>query len=296
MVQVDIFWSYGIGATFAVAASRQLRALERAPQKDVPEPKRGPFDAPYFLKTVLFLALLFAPSGLYLVWAFPSWETMHVGDKDMPAWLVTLFAITNVTQGILGYWVAYRLIIKDRFYAAYLTIVAAYFAMFFILVHGWDGTGYQRFFSATRDDFLHWGAKPWSAWLTSDVAIALMVMGVFLLPVMFRWISSWIREGYALEDRSKNLVAPNRHLITALFLASVLGAGLGSAILASVLIHQLGLVLGVLVFAASTYAIAVHRKSVCALLYRRMFEAGASVTPARKTDTPPTSSPAAQRG
>src|SRR5215831_2221872 len=155
MVQVDVFWSYGIGATFAVAAARQLARFHE--QQAVAKEKKSVLETPFFTKTVLFLAILFAPSGLYLVWNFPSWETMHVGDKNMPAWLVTLFAITNITQGILGFWVAYRLIAAKKLYSAYLTIIAAYFAMFFILVHGWDGTGYQRFFSETRQDFLNWG-------------------------------------------------------------------------------------------------------------------------------------------
>ena len=107
MVQVDVFWSYGLGATFAAASSRQLlarrRAATAAEAAPVAEPQVGPpahsrWRDPYLLRTLLFLALIFGPSGVYLVWAFPSWETMHVGTKDMPAWLVTLFAVTNITQ------------------------------------------------------------------------------------------------------------------------------------------------------------------------------------------------------
>jgi hypothetical protein len=294
MVQVDVFWSYAIGATFAVSAARQLQRHHETKKAQAPQVKPSAFETTFFLKTVLFLAIIFAPSGLYLVWEFSSWETMHAGDKNMPAWLVTLFAITNVTQGILGFWVAYELIIKNKLYAAYLTIIGAYFGMYFILVHGWDGTGYQRFFSATRDDFLHWGAKPWSAWLSSDVAIALYVMGVFMLPVMFHWISSWIREGYALEDRAKNLQPPAAQLITLLFLGGVFVAGLGSAILASVLIHLLGWILGTLAFLAATYPIAIHSKSLCALFYRKIFESKAGTTQAA-SPTPANTSPAPGR-
>ena len=54
--------------------------------------------------------------------------------------------MTNVTQGILGYWLAYRLIKAGNTLGAWLLCGLGYFCMFFILVHGWDGTGYQRFF------------------------------------------------------------------------------------------------------------------------------------------------------
>lgn len=268
MVQVDVFWSYGIGATFAFAAARQLSRFHEheAAQKE----QKSVLETPFFTKTVLFLAIIFAPSGLYLVWNFPSWETMHVGDKNMPAWLVTLFAITNITQGILGFWVAYKLIAAKKPYAAYLTILAAYFAMFFILVHGWDGTGYQRFFSATRDDFLGWGQKPWTDWLSSDVAIALYVMGVFLIPVMLHWIQRWMSEGYALDSRASELQAPPQFLIGILFLAGVYLVALGSAIVASLLIHQLGWILGTTAFLPFAYFYGVHRRGASSFLFNRM--------------------------
>ena len=202
MVQVDVFWSYGLGATFAVASSRQLLARRRAirelredPQAAAALPAVGTsvlsrWSDPYLLRTLLFLALIFVPSGLWLVWGFPSWETMHAGDKDMPVWLVTLFTLTNVTQGLLGYLVTEWLIARGRTYLAYLQVVGAYLGMFFILVHGWDGTGYQRFFSATREDFLAWSGD-WTAWLSSDVALSLYGMGLVLLPVLLGTVAHW---------------------------------------------------------------------------------------------------------
>ena len=90
MVQVDVFWSYALGAGFAITHAWQLEQERKA--------NRSPFDHSSFRNTILFLACIFVPSGVYLVWAFPSWETMHVGDRDMPAWLITAFALTNVTQ------------------------------------------------------------------------------------------------------------------------------------------------------------------------------------------------------
>ena len=136
---------------------------------------------------------MFAPSGLYLVWEFTSWETMHAGTRAMPAWLVCLFAITNVTQGLLGYWVTQRLLRAGRPYLAYLQVVAAYFAMFFVLVHGWDGKGYQRFFSPTHEDFMAWDGD-WASWFTSDVALTLAAMGLVLVPLLVGMQVSWLRE------------------------------------------------------------------------------------------------------
>ena len=48
-------------------------------------------------------AALFVPSGVWLLWRFPSWETMHAGDRSLPAWLVAAFVATNATQGVLGF-------------------------------------------------------------------------------------------------------------------------------------------------------------------------------------------------
>ena len=66
MVQVDVFWSYGLGATFALAASKQLVARRR----EVVEDRR--WTDPYLLKTLLFLALVFVPSGVYLDLGVPD--------------------------------------------------------------------------------------------------------------------------------------------------------------------------------------------------------------------------------
>src|SRR6266487_4164235 len=146
MVQVDVFWSYGIGAGFAAAAAHHLRA----PAAPAVGNRPGRWSDPYLLTTVLYCGLLFAPSGIWLLWGFPDWETMQVARDHavLPAWLVALFAVTNVSQGLLGYWVGRRLVESGRTYAAFLQAGVGYLGMFFILVHGWDGRGYQRFFSA----------------------------------------------------------------------------------------------------------------------------------------------------
>jgi hypothetical protein len=262
MVEVDVFWSYGLGATLAVASSRQLlarrqaatAARQKAADAPVGEPRHqdgellvGPpahsrWRDPYLLRTLLFLALIFAPSGAYLVWAFPSWETMHVGTRDMPAWLIATFAITNVTQGLLGFYVVERLLAAGRSYLAYLQILVGYVGMFFILVHGWDGKGYERFFSPTHSEFVHWHGH-WTAWLTSDVSFTLIGMGVILVPVLLGTVAAWQREGYRLAPAGTP--RPGVVKIIALTLSTVFVVGLGLSVGAHAVIRALGAGLGV---------------------------------------------------
>lgn len=264
MVQVDVFWSYGIGAGLGLAAGRQVmaRRAERREARDDADP--------FLMRTLLFLALVFAPSGLYLVWEFTSWETMHAGDRSMPAWLVCLFAITNVTQGLLGYWVVQRLLRAGRSYLAYLQVVAAYLAMFFVLVHGWDGKGYQRFFSPTHEDFLAWDGD-WSAWFTSDVALTLAAMGVVLVPLLVGMQVSWLRAG----QRRAGIQPLPPAAVAALALAPVFLAGLGLAVVAAVLINTLGPLLGVPAAVLVVAAVLVPRGPVHAL-YRSLWRSPSS--------------------
>lgn len=247
MVQVDVFWSYGIGAGFAYAAQRQLQ--EKPPTKE----NGGLLANRYFALNVIFLATMFAPSGLYLVWHFTNWETMQVGDKSMPAWLVTLFAITNVTQGMLGFWVTYKLLRAGKRYAAFLQPLLGYFCMFFVLVHGWDGTGYQRFFSQDRQDFLAWTPANVGHWFLSPVALTLGAMGLVLIPVMVGWMARWLAEGQrsALREAGQagSVRAYSPFVLAPVMLALVFGPVLCTAIVASLLVRGLGWGLGLLAFA-----------------------------------------------
>ncbi|MDP1829652.1 MAG: hypothetical protein Q8L48_40680 [Archangium sp.] len=222
MVQVDVFWSYGIGAGLGLASAASTRV----------EKVRD-----HAFQTLLFLAIVFAPSGFVLLWNFPSWETMHVGTRDLPGWLVALFGVTNITQGLLGFAVARWLCARGRAFSAYLHWVGGYFGMFFILVHGWDGSGYQRFFSPTREALTGWTWSTAAAWLTSPVAITLMVMGVVLIPWLVGLTVSWLRE----SGRAPGAAALS---------ASVLGLlviGLPAiAITSSVMVRQAGVVGGLL--------------------------------------------------
>jgi hypothetical protein len=177
MVQVDVIWSYAFGASFAAAATHQLEAETK------------PFENRFYVRLLVFLGTFFAPSGLYLLWQFPQWETMQVArtHSDLPAWLVVLFAITNVTQGIVGYYVGYRLSRKGSHYGAHVNWMVAWILFWFVLVAGWDLTGYQRFL---YDQSMNQG-EPWqpgmhlgTGFFTSRVWISLVVMGALFLPML----------------------------------------------------------------------------------------------------------------
>lgn len=267
MVEVDVFWSYGLGAGFAAAATHQIALSKDRPSGAAEHGWQRYFCSPYFTVAVLYCALLFAPSGAYLLWAFPDWETMQVArdHASLPAWLVTLFAITNVSQGILGYWVTAKLIRAGRRYAAFRQVGVGYFGMFFILVHGWDGRGYQRFFSADRAVFQSWPRDPSfgdavgraGQWLTSPVALTLAGMSVIVVVLL--WImSTWLNEGYRLAGVHDT---PRSPTVVAAVLGFVFAGALGSAIVSSVLIHLLGWWIGVPVAGAVVWLVAVRPPS-----------------------------------
>lgn len=285
MVEVDVFWAYGLGAGFAAAATHQIALGKDRPSGAASSGWQRYVSSPYLTVTVLYCALLFGPSGAYLLWAFPDWETMQVAHNhtSLPAWLVTLFAITNVSQGILGYWVTAKLIRAGRRYAAFLQVGVGYFGMFFILVHGWDGRGYQRFFSANRAVFESWPHNPTfgdaleraGRWLTSPVALTLAGMSVIVVVLL--WImSAWLGDGYRLAGIHD---VPGPAAIVGAVLGFVFVSALGSAIVSSVLIHLLGPWIGVPVAAIVVWLVTVRpRTGVAYLFYERLRIADVTMT------------------
>jgi hypothetical protein len=258
MVQVDVFWSYGIGAGLGLAGAH------RASRKETPIEA---MQSPEGFHTLLFLAMCFAPSGFVLLWCFPSWETMHVGTHAMPGWLVAAFGITNITQGLLGFVIARGLVARGRPYAAYLNWAAGYFGMFFILVHGWDGTGYQRFFSPTRADLDGWTWATAARWLTCDVAIALGLMGVVLVPWLIRLTATWLS-----RDR---VVSPVWLRVSILSLLILVLPAL--AITLSLAIRQFGAPAGVLLWSTACYFLCLRKGG---LLHRHFVSLVGASSPA----------------
>ncbi len=148
----------------------------------------------YFPKILMWLSFLFAPSGVYLLWEFPSWETMFVASDhtSLPPWLVFLFASTNSALGVLGYYVTYHLIRSERMLLAKLQVIGSHFCMFFILFFGWDGTGFQRFtYTGTYEEFISGVKKPWMDFFSSPVFYTLLVMALFLVPTYLYLVVKW---------------------------------------------------------------------------------------------------------
>lgn len=259
MVQVDVFWSFAVGAEFAAASAGLL------------ENNKKPLESKGFLYTVLWLSVFFVPSGATLLWMYPDWETMQVGTwASIPGWLVAGFSMTNVTQGILGFWLASLLIRKGKLYEANLLWLAGYFGMFFILIHGWDGTGYERFFYSP----MAWGGEvtPWQegtftwttipAFLISPVFITLLIMGAIMFPLFFRWLRELHKLGYeAATAANSNIYAGYRHRRNpGAIISKVLGGYcVGGALVLSLCIRVAGPVLGTLVFAGVAWYFAVRR-------------------------------------
>jgi hypothetical protein len=176
MVQVDVFWSYGLSAGLALAGHKKIK---KAPAW---------WDNRPFLFTVLWTALIFAPSGIYLLWSNPGWETMFVArnHESIPAWLVTVFTFTNVTQGILGFFVTAHFIRSNRWNAALWQPIWSHLAMFFILIFGWDGTGYRRFLYPGTGEEWHTGIEyPLTQFFSSSIFYALLGLGVVFVPTYF---------------------------------------------------------------------------------------------------------------
>lgn len=291
MVQVDVFWSYGLGAGFAVAAARQLRLRDQLRKSDAAgelaaeletageiAPSRGGawpnflalLQNRFMVVNVLYAAMFFAPSGIYLLWGFPNWETMQAGSHSMPAWLIVLFAITNVTQAIVGFWVTERLIVNGRQYLGLLQAWAGYFGMFFLLVNGWDKTGWHRFFSEDRADFKTWSSEPAidqvTGWLTSEVALTLYAMGAILIPVMALIMIRSMASGYRIGGEYQPDRKPVGAVLMTATTVAILLSGVPAAIVAHQLILWLGWILGATASAAVIFVVMLWSRT--GLLYR----------------------------
>lgn len=190
MVQVDVFWSYGLSAGLALAGHKTIEKAQTW------------WDNPAFLFNVLWTACIFAPSGVFLLWSFPGWETMFVATDhaSIPAWLVTLFALTNVTQGVLGFYVTSNFIRHGRWHAAVWQTVWAHLAMVAILIFGWDGTGYRRFlYAGTGVEWKNGVAYEWTQFFSGAVFYSLLALGAIFLPTyiaLVKYLRHWNAPGH----------------------------------------------------------------------------------------------------
>ena len=273
MVQVDIVWSYAFGASFAAASARQLKN----------EPR--PFVNDTYNLVLHFLAIFFAPSGLYLLWQFPQWETMQVASSaaDLPAWLVTLFAVTNITQGSLGYYVGYRLARRGRFYAAHANWMVAWSLFWFVLVSGWDTTGWQRF---TYDGSMV-GGRLWQPgdtqgldFFLGTVFTTLVIMALFFLPILWLGLIRWNYIGLSQDESLPDRYKTSRPLIGLYVLGTMFGVCLILAIITAVIVKGCHIVtnslwaaylVGIPVATALIYVSCFKRGRIMHLIAKRLY-------------------------
>ncbi|KAF9179554.1 hypothetical protein BGZ50_006851 [Haplosporangium sp. Z 11] len=175
MIEVDVFWSFSFGAVFAACSAGTLKNEETF------------WSTPSFVYTLLFLSLIFAPSGLYLLWDNPGWESMFVlGDKnEIHAILPTVFAFTNVLLGIIGYYITYSKIRQYRHEPQQNMTIHKYWIHAYTCFTAILGMGYNRFLYPA--DYVAWRAGttfPMTDFLNSRILFTLLAMGVVLLPGM----------------------------------------------------------------------------------------------------------------
>ena len=274
MVQVDIVWSYAFGATFAAAAARQLEKEEK------------PFNNKWYVFILLFLSIFFAPSGLYLLWEHTQWETMQVATKfdDIPAWLVTIFAVTNITQGIVGYWTTFRLIKKKNYYGAHANWMVAWIIFWFILVCGWDCTGYQRFlYDMSVNNGALWEPGKLmgiSFFYASRVWWTLFVMGVCFSPMLIYGYLKFTIGGARTDPSITPDRVPTFITVLAFNFGTQFGVCLGLALLATLAVTGIrdmtGSVLaaylvGVPGFSAAAYFLLFRRGMPMHLIAKRLY-------------------------
>ncbi len=274
MVQVDIIWSYAFGASFAAAAARQLGKQE------------SPFVSKYFMFTLLFLSLLFVPSGVYLLWEHTQWETMQVAisKDDIPSWLTTLFVLTNVTQGIVGYFISYKFARAKNYFAAHVNWIIAWIIFWFILVCGWDCTGYQRFLydmSVNNGELWapgkHMGL---SFFYSSNVWWSLVLMALFFAPMLIYGYVQFIREGMENDPSIPQEAIPSPIKIQIIVFGIQWVVSLACAILVSILVMQLytltvsyiaAYIIGIFSFSIVAYFLLFKREKILHKLLKTLY-------------------------
>jgi len=195
MIEIDVFFSFGVGAGFAAFAGDLLKYL--------------PWDTnQYFMYMLLFHSLIFAPSGIYLLWAFPGWETMFLftTKDEMRPLLPTLFCFSNIFLAILGFYFNQNLIKQGKASQAHAVWFYAYVIMFSVI-----GFGYRRFlYTQSGEEWSQDMQTNYHAPLEnvifdffwSNILKTLVAMGVIILPALFGPQLKWYwRSGKKYSDQ-----------------------------------------------------------------------------------------------
>lgn len=179
MIQADVVICYGLGSVFALSHARHVPRLSVGARHD-----------PRVAGVVLCTSFVVTPVVLLMMWLHLGWETMWVVSTP-PVWLFVAVVLGLNLFATAGYLTTRALLRQGRYGAACAQWHASVFGTVFVLVHGWDGTGYQRFLSPTSQDFARWGEGPVPervlVWLLSPIPwlmaalTALTVAGCFLI-------------------------------------------------------------------------------------------------------------------
>ncbi|NGN67447.1 hypothetical protein G5C51_26520 [Streptomyces sp. A7024] len=276
-VQAALFWAFATGATFALSAARQLQYW-RGYTSDARASGRlhrragSAAASPYLLHTVLFAAVLLAPTGLFLLWYNPSWGTMQVADDHDGVWAgFALLYAGGVTIGAaLGFLVAQLLILYGAAYWAFLVSVSAHFLFFGTLLHGWDGSGYRRLLTTNQRDLAAWSRDPVADnvvdFVTSGTFLALLVFAAGVMGTLLLAEVGWLMEGWDAPGADADRKVP-RLVAVAIAAAGTQGLPLLGALTASGLVRLTSWPVGLVVFAVIAYLVLIPRRTPVRWLY-----------------------------
>lgn len=236
------------------------------------------FGNAYLAALLFYISVIFVPEAIWLLWSFPHWETMHVWSSlsEIPTAYVTAFIAGDALLAVIGFWIAAKLIKSGRDYLAHIQWIAGYFAFFLVLVYEWDGTGWQRF---TWDPTVT--GMPWAAgrtmgvnFATSNVAITLYAMALPTIVPLIVGGYRWLKSGHILagldEAKASSLAVKG----VAVYLLGVFTAFLMAAcatLISLQLTAQPGLLVGVVVTIAISYAVAFRKGGILQTAISRGF-------------------------
>jgi len=176
----------------------------------------NPFINKYFIYTLLFLSLAFAPSGIYLLWHLTGWETMFFLDKTLHGIFPCLFSFTNISQGILGYYLVYK---SARYGNHFLSV--SLWSVNYCIMFGILGFGYKRFmYAGTLEEWRSGKTYPLVDFFDCEVFYTLLVMGLVIIPGLYYPLIKWPVEK-KLEPAGEHYL---KYFLTSTALATIIGS------------------------------------------------------------------------